>query len=100
MEKFRRHHPPQNPQTAEERRQSIRPRASPEPSALHLTEWAESVPGVVLVGERHRADGLAHKVHREGKLEDRLHLTRLEVLILEANFSLLTFLPFDELEET
>ena len=35
------------------------------------------------MGERHRADALADEVDGERHLEERLHLTRLEVHLLE-----------------
>lgn len=43
---------------------------------------AELLPGVVLVGEGHRADRLTDKVDGKRHLEKRLHLTGLEVELL------------------
>lgn len=42
-------------------------------------------PGVVLVGERYRANTLADKVDREGHLEEGFHLTWMKIQLLKSD---------------
>lgn len=42
------------------------------------------LPGVVFMGERHRANGLTDKVYRKRHLEESFHLAGMEVQLLES----------------